>query len=114
MGDRRTAKIQMSNGSLYIYSHGGGKSMVQDAEQAIIAAKSRWHDESYATRIIVDQMTKYVRDRTEGYGLMLCPAEGGDEYGANPSIIIDLRRRRLVVCSKNEKESYEKTFSSLL
>ena len=94
MGDRRTAEIRLEKGSLYVYSHWGGFEMREDAQDAIRAAEGRWSDEPYAARIIVDQLTKHSRDQETGHGLMLGP-DAEDEYGANPSVIIDLVKQEL-------------------
>ncbi len=97
MGDRRMAEIKTSDGSLYVYSHWGGCEMPEDAKLAVKAAQSRWSDESYATRIIVDQMTKATRDQETGAGLMLKP-NVEDEYNHDkPSVIIDLVGRTVTV-----------------
>jgi hypothetical protein len=100
MGDRRMAEIKTADGSLYVYTHWGGGEMVDVAINAILAAKGRWNDSSYATRIIVDQLTKPSRDSETGHGLMLGP-NAEDEYnGGSPSIIIDLVHRVFSVMGK--------------
>ena len=104
MGDRRTAQIVTSHGSLYVYSHWGGSGMPAVAEEAIVAAKERWGDEPYAVRIIVDQLTKPGRDQETGYGLLLRP-DCEDEYNSDePSVIIDLLQRTLVVYARGDIE----------
>ena len=97
MGDRRMAEIKTEDGSLYVYSHWGGHGMPKDAKAAVLSAKGRWDDESYATRIIVDQLTKECRDMETGAGLMLKP-EAEDSYNDDsPSVIIDLPQKVLSV-----------------
>ena len=96
MGDRRTAEILTSDGSLYVYTHWHGSVFDDMAKEAIAAAQPRWDDHIYATRIIVDQLTKSARDQETGFGLMSGP-NAEDEYGVNPSIVIDLVDRRLLV-----------------
>ena len=112
MGDRRMAEIVTEGGSLYVYSHGGGWTMDEDAEAAIRAARPRWGDSAYETRIVVDQLTKNGRDSTLGYGLMLAPNAEDKYNGDSPSIVIDLQERRLKVVntqepSKNSDRSFE-------
>ena len=97
MGDRRIAKIKTEDGSLYFYTHWTGHSMVQDAQHALKMAEPRKGDDSYALRIVVDQMIKSAgsRDSTLNSGLMLkCRSIGGeDEYRGNPhSVVIDLTK----------------------
>ena len=96
MGDRRTAEILTSAGSLYVYTHWHGSEFEEMAMEAILAAYPRWDDHMYATRIIVDQLTKSARDQETGFGLMPGP-NAEDEYGVNPSIVIDLVDRQLRV-----------------
>jgi len=104
MGDRAMAEIITEDGSLYVYSHWGGFELPDNAKQAIMAAQDRWDDESYATRIIVDQLTKGGRDQETGYGLMLKP-NAEDEYNNdNPSVIIDLVQKRLSVFRDGDEE----------
>ena len=104
MGDRRMAEIRTAGGSLYVYTHWGGETMAEDAKAAILAAKPRWSDQSYATRIVVDQLTKYGRDQELGYGLMVTP-DAEDEYNHDsPSIVIDLLANTLSVTGQDVKQ----------
>lgn len=97
MGDRAMAEIRTMGGSLYVYTHWGGASLPYAAVKAVIAAESRWNDLPYATRIIVDQLTKGGRDIETGFGLLLMP-HAEDEYnGDKPSVIIDLRNHQLTI-----------------
>ena len=101
MGDRRTAEIKTRKGSLYVYTHWGGYEMPERAAEALKAAQPRIGDESYALRIVVDQLTKDSRDQETGAGLMFHP-EAEDEYGANPSIIIDLVANKVRILGRVE------------
>jgi hypothetical protein len=50
-------------------------------QDAIKAAEPRIkNDISYATRIIVDQLTKHGRDSETGYGLYVGPVNHEEEY----------------------------------
>ena len=103
MGDRRMTEIRTKAGSLYVYTHWDGRSFPDMARAAVLAAKPRWNDTSYATRIIVDQLTKQGRDQEYGYGLLLVPA-AEDSYNANePSIIIDLVNQAITVFDRGRK-----------
>jgi len=104
MGDRAMAEIITEDGSLYVYSHWGGFELPDDAKQAIIAAQGRWDDDSYAVRILVDQLTKNGRDQETGYGLMLKP-NAEDEYNDdNPSVIINLVDKQLTIFRDGDTE----------
>ena len=97
MGDRAMAGIRTDEGSLYVYTHWGGGGLPDDAKEAILKAEKRWFDIPYATRILVDQLTKKGRDRETGFGLMLRP-NAEDEYNSDePSVIIDLVTQKLKV-----------------
>lgn len=93
MGDRRMAQIVTSEGAFYIYTHWGGGKLPDVTKDAIRAARSRWGDEPYATRILVDQMTKSGRDQVTGYGLMLTPGAEDSYNNDNPSIIVDIPKQ---------------------
>ena len=97
MGDRAMAEIKTEGGSFYVYTHWYGTDFPEMARDAIMAAKPRWADLPYATRIIVDQLTKPGRDDEAGFGLMLRP-DAEDEYNNDhPSVIIDLIKRVLSI-----------------
>jgi hypothetical protein len=103
MGDRAVAEIKTEDGSLYVYSHWGGMSMPDKAIEAVLDAKPRWDDQSYATRIIVDQLTKDCRDQETGAGLMLKPS-AEDEYNHDqPSVIIDFVKQELTIIGHNDE-----------
>ena len=104
MGDRAMAEIITEDGSLYVYSHWGGCELPDNAKQAILAAQGRWDDDPYATRIIVDQLTKGGRDQETGYGLMLKP-HAEDEYNNDePSVIINLVEKQLSIFRNGSTE----------
>ena len=97
MGDRRMAEVKVTDGSLYVYTHWQGYAFLEMAEQALETARPRLGDDSYALRIVVDQLTKDGRDQETGYGLMLKPS-AEDEYNHDePSVIIDMVSQELTV-----------------
>lgn len=97
MGDRAMAEVKTEGGSLFVYTHWGGSSLPEDAKHAIMAAKPRWDDYPYATRIIVDQLTKQGRDEEAGFGLMLTPGAEDGYNNDKPSVIIDLLTKKLII-----------------
>ena len=97
MGDRAMAEIKMGDGSLFVYTHWGGHWLPAKAMSAVKSAEARWNDEPYATRIIVDQLTKEGRDQETGFGLMLKPYAEDEYNGGKPSVIIDLNSQELTV-----------------
>ena len=105
MGDRRMVEIKTCGGSLFVYSHWDGALMPALAKGAVRAAKPRWDDQSYAVRILVDQLTRAGRDQETDYGLMLTP-NAEDEYNHDsPSIIIDLPNKQLTIIGGGKQET---------
>lgn len=102
MGDRRMAAILIGEGALYVYTHWYGSAFPRMACAAIIAARHRLHDPSYATRIIVDQLTASGRDVETGFGLMLRPNQEDEYNNDSPSIIIDLGAQTLTIIDEHE------------
>lgn len=100
MGDRITVELRQTDyegsaHSLYLYSHWGGYWMVAEGglREAIEAARGRWSDKGYCLRIIVDQLTKFNRDKTTGAGLYLTPGTE-NEYR---EVIVDTGARTVSV-----------------
>ena len=68
-------KTNMNTPYLVLYSHWGETTWREDLAKALDKARPRWNDDSYALRIIIDQLTKNSRDSETGYGIFLSPAE---------------------------------------
>jgi hypothetical protein len=66
-------KTDLDMPNLVLYSHWGETTWREDLVNALVAAKPRldMSDISYATRIIIDQLTKDGRDQQTGYGIYL-------------------------------------------
>lgn len=105
MGDRAMAEIKTDGGSLYVYTHWGGCDLPNEAKAAIQAARSRWGDNPYAARIIVDQLTKGGRDQETGYGLMVEPSAEDEYNNDKPSVIIDLLAEELTILRNGKTSS---------
>lgn len=104
MGDRAMAEIKTQDGSIYVYTHWGGSDLPDTAKYAVSKAKPRWDDESYATHIIIDQLTREGRDSETGFGIMLKP-DSEDSYNDDePSVIIDLPNRTITVMREGKTE----------
>jgi len=104
MGNRRMAEIRTSDGNLYVYTHYHGSEFFRMAEKAVMVARPRLGDESYWTRIVLDQLLKDGRDKETGFGVMLKP-NAEDEYNnGEPSVIIDAKTGSVVGCGKQEHE----------
>jgi len=84
------------------------------AKQAIAAARYRWDDESYATRIIIDQLTKEGRDQETGFGVMVSPRAEDEYNGDEPSVVIDLPKKTLEVIRPRDGISSLTAFGELV
>jgi len=70
-------KTELDKPNIVLYSHWGETNWRQDLALALTAAKKRIGigDTPYATRIIIDQLTKDGRDSETGYGLFIATDE---------------------------------------
>lgn len=72
MGDRAVFGFKQSVADdcpIYLYSHWGGCDRYIDAQRAITAARPRWSDPAYATRIAVSQIVENYWKEELGFGL---------------------------------------------
>lgn len=73
-------------GALVLYTHSGGYAIGSGLAQALLAAKPRWNDDSYAARIITSQIIGSSWDSEYGFGLYV--GEIGDNE--RPILLVDL------------------------
>jgi hypothetical protein len=72
MGDRANFGLKQSDGNtIFLYSHWGGEGMMDTLANALAVARPRWHDEGYATRIIISQIIGSDWREETGYGLYI-------------------------------------------
>jgi len=71
MGDRAVFGFKESKDAtpVWLYSHWGGSSQRQDLAQAIIQAKPRWSDSSYATRIAMSTIIGDLWSQELNFGI---------------------------------------------
>lgn len=70
MGDRTNTIFRQADGSdIVLYQHNGGYQMMHNLATALDAARPRWGDESYATRIIISNLIGDDWRGETGYGL---------------------------------------------
>jgi|SRR5215471_301115 len=74
MGDRANVAIEQwrpDGARIYIYTHWDGYDLPDMLADALNtkSARARWKDDSYLTRILIDQITKSGRDEETGYGV---------------------------------------------
>ena len=75
MGDRAVIgfKASKADPGIYLYSHWGGSNRHADAARALEAARPRWSDASYATRIAISTIVGESWNEETGYGLSVGP-----------------------------------------
>ena len=73
MGDRAVVgfRTHADAPTLYLYSHWGGATVLEDLAEALYVARDRWNDPTYATRICVSQIIGQRWNVETGYGLSI-------------------------------------------
>ena len=70
MGDRANFGFVQPNGNtIVLYGHWAGYQMLGKLADAVIAARPRWNDSSYATRIAISQIVGDQWNAETGWGL---------------------------------------------
>lgn len=71
MGDRAVLGFRADKEAtpIFLYSHWGGSDRYRDAQRAIEAARPRWNQPDYATRIAVSQFVQNYWVEETGFGL---------------------------------------------
>lgn len=71
MGDRAVIGFQADKDSVpvFLYSHWGGADRYNDAQRAVEAARARWDDPAYATRIAISQIVENYWKEELGFGI---------------------------------------------
>ena len=70
MGDRANFGFVQPNGNtIVLYGHWAGNQMLGKLADAVIAARSRWDDPAYATRIAISQIIGDQWSMETGFGL---------------------------------------------
>jgi hypothetical protein len=72
MGDRANFGFVQPNGNtIVLYGHWAGHQMLGKLADAVIAARPRWNDSSYATRIAISQLIGDQWNMETGWGLQV-------------------------------------------
>jgi hypothetical protein len=82
-------KTNKSEPYLVLYSHWGETTWREDLAKALDKARPRWTDDSYALRIVIDQLTKDSRDSETGYGIFL--ADSDELLFLDTPVIVDMQ-----------------------
>lgn len=72
MGDRANfVFVQDSGETIVLYGHWAGHNMLTNLAEAVVAARPRWNDDSYATRIAISHMIGNSWSDETGWGLQV-------------------------------------------
>ena len=69
MGARTVFEVKDRDGSIFLYSHWGGDTKVEDAKSALTVAEPRWMDTTYGMRIFISQIIGDYWNEETGYGI---------------------------------------------
>jgi hypothetical protein len=69
MGARTVFEVKDREGSIFLYSHWGGDSKLQDAVSALLYAQPRWSDPTYGMRIFISRIIGNEWESETGYGI---------------------------------------------
>ena len=69
MGARTVFEVKDRSGSIFLYSHWGGESKLDDAVAALRKAEPRWNDTTYGMRIFISQIINSDWDSETGFGI---------------------------------------------
>jgi len=88
MGDRANIYLvdtpDASHG-IYLYTHWSGSKWPNELRKALVKAKGRWDDDSYAARIIVSNVFADIHDSETGGGISTTIQDN-----SYPIIVVDL------------------------
>jgi hypothetical protein len=80
VGERTNFGFRQSNDSIvFLYSHWGGEHGLESLAIALAASRTRWEDESYATRIAISNIIGNEWGSETGYGIYVNTI-GDNEY----------------------------------
>jgi len=104
MGDRAVAGFRSKNSeTIFIYQHWVAGAQEEVLAQALDAARPRWGDDSYATRICLSQIVGDRWTAETGYGIYV----GGTSHGADYDhiLIVDWDKRQVIVADNDDSDN---------
>ncbi len=105
MGDRAVTGFRETPESptIFIYQHWSGSEQCDVLARALEASRSRWGDDSYATRICLSQIVGDSWKGELGYGIYA----GGTSHGADYDyiLVVDWSRMVVMVCHNNDSDT---------
>ena len=112
MGDRAVIGFRADKEAtpIFLYMHWGGCDRYLDAARAIEAARPRWSQPDYATRIAVSQFVQNYWVEETGFGL----SAGYDSFcqpDYDDVILVDWASQSVHIVSADDSSTVEQTFS---
>jgi hypothetical protein len=112
MGDRAVIGFKADKEAIpvFLYSHWGGSDRYRDAVRAIEAARPRWNDAAYATRIGISQIVENYWHEELGFGI----SAGHDSFcqpDYDDVILITWEGRTVDIVSAGDSTVVSQTFS---
>jgi hypothetical protein len=112
MGDRAVIGFKADKEAIpvFLYSHWGGSDRYRDAVRAIEAARPRWNDAAYATRIGISQIVENYWHEELGFGI----SAGHDSFcqpDYDDVILITWEGRTVDIVSAGDSTVVRQTFS---
>lgn len=110
MGDRSVIGFRADKEAIpvFLYSHWGGSDRYRDAMRAIEAARPRWNDASYATRIGISQIVENYWSEELGFGI----SAGHNSFGYpdyDDVILITWETRTVEIVSSRDSTNVTQT-----
>ena len=117
MGSRAQVEVQQQPHSVFLYTHWGADTILQDTIQGMIKGKSRWSDSTYLTRILFDSLKKpasaangKVLDdsySTTGYGIGTFQASDIEKL-----VVVDIEHQRVSFYAVNSNVDQDRVLIS--
>lgn len=105
MGDRAVVGFRdnLKTPTIFIYQHWVNGEQSDVLAGALNASRSRWGDNSYATRICLSQIVGESWNGELGYGIYV----GGTSHGAdyNYVLVVDWSRMVVMVCLNSDSDT---------
>ena len=110
MGDRANFGFVQSNGeTIVLYGHWAGYNMLGKLADAVIKARPRWNDESYATRIVISQLIGDQWNMETGWGLSVNQLQDNEHKIA----IVDFKQQTFSLHEEDERNNLDNKINGM-
>jgi hypothetical protein len=110
MGDRANFGFVQSNGeTIVLYGHWAGYNMLGKLADAVIKARPRWNDESYATRIVISQLIGDQWNMETGWGLSVNQIQDNEHKIA----IVDFKQQTFSLHEEDERNNLDNKINGM-